>query len=184
VLSPAEACESRASCNICSECRRSTHAPRRPRFRHRHGNISWGGQFYSPEVIEMAIALLRTPLNPFDLKTVLLAKHAQHVVLIHFPIALFIAAVTFDLTAQWTKARRPGGHSLLQPARGSYFHAAGSRHGYPRVAIPTRRAETKRHPSAAPGTCMRRERNDLGGLVDKFPCTAAGRSLAKLPPGD
>jgi len=53
----------------------------------------------------MAIALLRTPLNPFDLKTVLLAKHAQHVVLIHFPIALFIAAVTFDLTAQWTKRR-------------------------------------------------------------------------------
>ena len=53
----------------------------------------------------MALALLRTPLNPFDLKTVLLAKHAQHVVLIHFPIALFIAAVTFDLTAQWTKRR-------------------------------------------------------------------------------
>ena len=53
----------------------------------------------------MAITLLRTPLSPFDLKTVLLAKHAQHVVLIHFPIALFIAAVTFDLTAQWTKRR-------------------------------------------------------------------------------
>jgi len=53
----------------------------------------------------MVIALWRTPLNPFDLKTVLLAKHAQHVVLIHFPIALFIAAVTFDLTAQWTKRR-------------------------------------------------------------------------------
>jgi uncharacterized membrane protein len=45
-------------------------------------------------------------INPFDLKTVLLAKHAQHVVLIHFPIALFIAAVGFDLMAQWTK--RPG----------------------------------------------------------------------------
>jgi len=29
-------------------------------------------------------------LNPFDLKTVLLAKHAQHVVLIHFPIELFL----------------------------------------------------------------------------------------------
>ena len=26
-------------------------------------------------------------------------------VLIHFPIALFVAAVTFDLTAQWTKRR-------------------------------------------------------------------------------
>jgi uncharacterized membrane protein len=44
-------------------------------------------------------------LNPFDLKTVFLAKHAQHVVLIHFPIALFITAVTFDFIAQWTKRR-------------------------------------------------------------------------------
>jgi uncharacterized membrane protein len=42
-------------------------------------------------------------VNPFDLKTTLLAKHAQHVVLIHFPIALFIAAVAFDYLAQWTK---------------------------------------------------------------------------------
>ena len=31
--------------------------------------------------------------NLFDLRTVLLAKHAQHVVLIHFPIALFITGV-------------------------------------------------------------------------------------------
>jgi uncharacterized membrane protein len=44
-------------------------------------------------------------VNPFDLKTVLLAKHAQHVVLIHFPIALFLTAVAFDLIAQWTKRR-------------------------------------------------------------------------------
>jgi uncharacterized membrane protein len=44
-------------------------------------------------------------VNPFDLKTTLLAKHAQHVVLIHFPIALFITAVAFDLIAQWTKRR-------------------------------------------------------------------------------
>jgi len=42
-------------------------------------------------------------VNPFDLKTVFLAKHAQHVVLIHFPIALFITAVAFDFLAQWTK---------------------------------------------------------------------------------
>ena len=42
-------------------------------------------------------------VNPFDLKTVLLAKHAQHVVLIHFPIALFISAVAFDLIAHYTK---------------------------------------------------------------------------------
>src|SRR5271163_2010576 len=40
-------------------------------------------------------------VNPFDLKAALLAKHAQHVVLIHFPIALFISAVAFDYVAQW-----------------------------------------------------------------------------------
>jgi uncharacterized membrane protein len=44
-------------------------------------------------------------VNPFDLKTVLLAKHAQHVVLIHFPIALFITAAAVDLIAHWTKRR-------------------------------------------------------------------------------
>jgi uncharacterized membrane protein len=44
-------------------------------------------------------------LHPFDLKTVLSAKHAQHVVLIHFPIALFIIGVLFDFLAQWKKQR-------------------------------------------------------------------------------
>jgi uncharacterized membrane protein len=44
-------------------------------------------------------------MNPFDLKTIFLAKHAQHVVLIHFPIGLFIVAVVFDLVAQWTESR-------------------------------------------------------------------------------
>ena len=44
-------------------------------------------------------------MNPFDSKPSLLAKHAQHVVLIHFPIALFIAGVVFDFLAQWTKNR-------------------------------------------------------------------------------
>jgi uncharacterized membrane protein len=44
-------------------------------------------------------------INPFDPKTVFLAKHAQHVVLIHFPIALFIVGVGFDFAARWTKNR-------------------------------------------------------------------------------
>src|SRR6202795_2608350 len=44
-------------------------------------------------------------VNPFDLKSALLAKHAQHVVLIHFPIALFITGVAFDLIARWAKRR-------------------------------------------------------------------------------
>jgi uncharacterized membrane protein len=42
-------------------------------------------------------------VNPFDLKTALLAKHAQHVVLIHFPIALFITGVTFDVVGRLRK---------------------------------------------------------------------------------
>ena len=44
-------------------------------------------------------------MNPFDIKAALLAKHAQHVVLIHFPIALFIAGVVFDFVAQKTRKR-------------------------------------------------------------------------------
>lgn len=35
-------------------------------------------------------------LNPFDPKYFLFAKHAQHVALIHFPIALFVAGVILD----------------------------------------------------------------------------------------
>ena len=44
-------------------------------------------------------------MNPFDIKAAFLAKHAQHVVLIHFPIALFIIGVVFDFLAQKTKKR-------------------------------------------------------------------------------
>ena len=40
-------------------------------------------------------------MNPFDLKTALLAKHAQHVVMMHFPLALFMASLAFDLLALW-----------------------------------------------------------------------------------
>jgi uncharacterized membrane protein len=42
-------------------------------------------------------------MNPFDLKSVLLARHAQHVVLIHFPIGLFLVSVAFDFAAQWKR---------------------------------------------------------------------------------
>jgi uncharacterized membrane protein len=42
-------------------------------------------------------------VSPFDIRSVLFAKHAQHVVLIHFPIALFLMGVVFDLVAQRTK---------------------------------------------------------------------------------
>ncbi len=41
-------------------------------------------------------------MSPFDLRSVLLAKHAQHVVLIHFPIALFMVGVLFDFVGDRT----------------------------------------------------------------------------------
>jgi len=62
--------------------------------------------------------------NPFDLKAALLAGHAQHPVIIHFPIALFIASAVFELLAAWRKQppsacfkRRARGHSALGMAR-------------------------------------------------------------------
>ena len=42
-------------------------------------------------------------MNPFNLKSALLAKHAQHVVLIHFPIALFLMGTLLDLVASRSK---------------------------------------------------------------------------------
>ena len=36
-------------------------------------------------------------MDSFDLRSVLLAKHAQHVALVHFPIALIFVSVAFDL---------------------------------------------------------------------------------------
>ena len=38
-------------------------------------------------------------MSPFDWRSVVLARHAQHVVLIHFPIGLFIVGVMFDVAA-------------------------------------------------------------------------------------
>ncbi|MFZ0315015.1 MAG: DUF2231 domain-containing protein [Candidatus Korobacteraceae bacterium] len=44
-------------------------------------------------------------MHPFDFRSALVARHAQHVVLIHFPIALFLTGVMFDFIAQWTSNR-------------------------------------------------------------------------------
>jgi uncharacterized membrane protein len=44
-------------------------------------------------------------LNPFDIHYTVLAKHAQHVVLIHFPIALMITGAAFDFLGHWRKRR-------------------------------------------------------------------------------
>ena len=56
--------------------------------------------------------------NPFDLKPALLAPHAQHPVIVHFPIALFIMSAVLEVLAVWRK----------QPALASvaYFNLLGA----------------------------------------------------------
>ena len=57
----------------------------------------------------------------FDPRTVLLAKHAQHVVLVHFPIALFISGVALSWAGRWTR-RAP----LTEAAYYNFLIAAAS----------------------------------------------------------
>jgi uncharacterized membrane protein len=52
-------------------------------------------------------------MTPWNIRAALLAKHAQHVVLIHFPIALFLTGVLFDLVGSLTPA--PKGEASLAP---------------------------------------------------------------------
>jgi uncharacterized membrane protein len=58
-------------------------------------------------------------VNPFDLKAALLAKHAQHVVLIHFPIALYLSGTLFDFVAR--VFRKP---NFREVARWNFLFAA------------------------------------------------------------
>ncbi len=51
----------------------------------------------------IAHQLLAAAVNPFDLKAALLARHAQHPVIVHFPIALFMASALFEILAMWRK---------------------------------------------------------------------------------
>lgn len=67
-------------------------------------------------------------MNAFDLRTALLAKHAQHPVIIHFPIALFIISVAFDLFAIWK------GNPAM--AKAAYYNLIGAALTAP-VAIAT-----------------------------------------------
>lgn len=60
-------------------------------------------------------------MHAFGLKQALLAKHAQHVVIIHFPIALFVIGVVFDWIGQFRSNRE-----LLKAAYYNFVVAAAS----------------------------------------------------------
>lgn len=51
--------------------------------------------------------------NPFDPRTVIFARHAQHVVLIHFPIALYLIGMIFDFLSLGNSKSRFGEAAYL-----------------------------------------------------------------------
>lgn len=61
--------------------------------------------------------------NPFDVRAALLAKHAQHVVLIHFPIALFLVGTGLDFAARLLK-QSASRAAMVAAARINIFAAA------------------------------------------------------------
>ena len=122
-------------------------------------------------------------VNPFNLTTVFLAKHAQHVVLIHFPIASVHHGGGVRPYRTMDEAPGPGGRGLLQPDRGGDFDSSSSRYWAARVAVPTGGTETEGHPVAAPRSGMCFDGNDLAGLVAAFPRSTLDRILAELPSG-
>jgi hypothetical protein len=122
-------------------------------------------------------------VNPFDRKTVFLAKHAQHVVLSHFPIALFITSVAFDLIAQWTKRR-----GLADAAYYNLLVAAIST--IPVIATGLLAWRFQLEGQKLKGILLMHlvlayvsTVNDMAGLVGAFPRAPAGRGFAKLPSG-
>ena len=58
-------------------------------------------------------------MSPFDLKAWVLAPNAQHPVVIHFPIALFIVSYAFDVLAVWRRKA-----ALIAAARYNLLAAA------------------------------------------------------------
>ena len=63
-------------------------------------------------------------LSPFDVKAALFAKNAQHPVIVHFPIALFMVSLLFDVLGAWKKnpsLRITATYNLIVAAFGGLF---------------------------------------------------------------
>jgi uncharacterized membrane protein len=81
----------------------------------------------SPGAVPSAASASTDP-NPFTLKAMLFPKHAQHPILIHFPIALFVISLLFDLLGARRNdgTLRAAGFYNLVVAAVSAYAAAGS----------------------------------------------------------
>jgi hypothetical protein len=93
-------------------------------------------------------------MNPWDPRTAVFAKHAQHVVLIHFPIALFITGVAFDFIATW-KRRKDLALVVLQFLRRAAGRVASGADWLAGLAVGTGRATAERNTADALGIRMR-----------------------------
>jgi len=121
-------------------------------------------------------------VNPFDPKAALLAKHAQHVVLIHFPIALFLTGFVFDLTARWTKNSTKKatmeGRGASQYTRRSRCCGADARIRHRGLAVATRGTEAEGAVIAPPGPGTHVQSFDLLGWGDPFSAAESFQSCA------
>ena len=105
-------------------------------------------------------------VNPFDIRTVVLAKHAQHVVLIHFPLALFIAAVAFDYLAQWTRNQALAAAAYFNLLLAAISTMPAIATGFAAWQWALEGADAEGHSAAAPGPGLRLERFHLARQLD------------------
>jgi len=80
-------------------------------------------------------------MSPLDIRSAILAKHAQHVVLTHFPIAPFLTGVAFDFAASGMKRATVAAAAYANLLVAAVFSAAGGRVGDFSLAMATRRAK-------------------------------------------
>ena len=117
--------------------------------------------------------------NPFDIKTVLLARHAQHVVLIHYHgrgVRLFRA---LDKEPHASCGR------ILQSITGCTFHCARRGHRCCCVAVGAGGPKAARYSVRAPGCRLHLERADQACFLDAPSCApSATATFAKLPAAD
>ena len=112
----------------------------------------------------------------------LVAPGIQHVILVHFPIALFITAVALDVVGQSSKRKGMADaayYNLLLAAISTIpVLATGIL-----VAVQVRRRETANHSPAARGAWYHLDPDDLDGMVGESPVTPEHRGLATLSVG-
>ena len=138
---------------------------------------TYRGRSSSVSVMKLFLA---ASTNPFDLKAALLAGHAQHPVIIHFPIALFIASVVFEVLAAWRKQPASRNGRLLQSAGCRADHPICDRYRSGSVAMAARRRSTKRQLTAAYDLRTDFRIAHLVSLLDAVASAREGRLAACL----